>query len=241
MEAGLLRTSRPPPHEQRRRRPRRQQQPRSHRNRRPQPRRQQQPRSHRNRRPQPRRHRRKWCLLRPPDGKHGPDRRMERPARAAFFPTATVSALAKAIRSDADWGHSGITALSSPDAIGSFADPDGPGWNPAFNPLRFHAWAGDTMDSPDIHNDIEYRGDNGLYLIAVHRYLFHRRKWCLSRCRRPLLRPPDHVSTGPTGGWRGIGKGGIFSVWDVANPRGVRGPDGAWIERGDYEGSLEPG
>ena len=128
-------------------------------------------------------------------------------------PTATATATPTAEEAILD------TVSSSPKAM-VYADW---GWNPA---LSFD----EISVTVDIHNDIEYRGDNGLYLIACTAFSIGE--------NGAYFGLQTDVNTGPTGGWRGIGKGGIFSVWDVANPRGVRGPDGAWIETGDYEGSF---
>ena len=111
------------------------------------------------------------------------------------------------------------TVASSPKAM-VYADW---GWN---RTLSFD----EISVTVDIHNDIEYRGDNGLYLIGCTAFSIGE--------NGAYFGLQTDVNTGPAGGWRGIGKGGIFSVWDVPNLKGVRGPDGAWIEAGDYEGSF---
>ena len=109
-------------------------------------------------------------------------------------PTATATATPTAGEAILD------TVSSSPKAM-VYADW---GWNPA---LSFD----EISVTVDIHNDIEYRGDNGLYLIACTAFSIGE--------NGAYFGLQTDVSTGPTGGWRGIGKGGIFSVWDVANPR----------------------
>ena len=82
----------------------------------------------------------------------------------------------------------------------------------------------------DIQNDIEYRGNHGLYLMVCGGITIgnHDAYFGLQ----------TDVNTGPKGGWRNIGKGAIFSVWDVPSEKGVRGPRGSWIETGDYEGDF---
>ncbi len=82
----------------------------------------------------------------------------------------------------------------------------------------------------DIHNDIEYRGDNGLYLIACTPFLIGE--------NGAYFGLQTDVNTGPKGGWQSIGKGAIFSVWDAPDETWARGPEGSWIESGDYEGSF---
>ncbi len=82
----------------------------------------------------------------------------------------------------------------------------------------------------EIQNDIEYRGQHGLYLIACTPFTIgdHGAYFGLQ----------TDINTGPKGGWRNIGKGAIFSVWDVPNNQGVRGPQDSWVEAGDYEGDF---
>ena len=82
----------------------------------------------------------------------------------------------------------------------------------------------------DIHNDIQYRGNNGLYLIACTAFTIGK--------HGAYFGLQTNVSTGPAGGWRNIGKGAIFSAWDVPDLKGVRGPEGSWVESGDYEGNF---
>ena len=81
-----------------------------------------------------------------------------------------------------------------------------------------------------MHNDIEYRGDNGLYLIACTAFAIGENS--------AYFGLQTALNTGPQGGWRDIGKGAIFSVWDVPNDEGVRGPESSWVESGDYEGDF---
>ena len=80
----------------------------------------------------------------------------------------------------------------------------------------------------NIQNDIESRRSHGLYLIACTPFAIGD--------NGAYFGLQTDVSTGPAGGWRNIGKGAIFSVWDVPNDDGVRGPEGSWIESGSYEG-----
>lgn len=82
----------------------------------------------------------------------------------------------------------------------------------------------------NIHNDIEYRGGNGLYLIGCTAFGIGDND--------AYFGLQTDMSTGPQGGSRKIGKGAIFSVWDTPNLDGVRGPDGVWVESGDYEGNF---
>ena len=82
----------------------------------------------------------------------------------------------------------------------------------------------------NIHNDIDYRGRNGLYLIACTAFAIGE--------NGAYFGLQTDVNTGPRGGWRNIGKGAIFSVWDVPDDSGVRGPAGSWVEAGDYEGDF---
>ena len=82
----------------------------------------------------------------------------------------------------------------------------------------------------DIQNDIEYRGDHGLYFIACTPFAIGK--------TAAYFGLQTDVNTGPQGGWRNIGKGAIFSVWDVPSDEGVRGPEGAWVESGEYEGNF---
>ena len=97
------------------------------------------------------------------------------------------------------------------------------GWNPtlSFDEISVTVY---------IHNDIEYSGANGLYLIGCTSFSIGEND--------AYFGLQTDVNTGPDGGWRNIGKGGIFYVWDVPSLEGVRGPDGAWIEAGDYQGSF---
>ena len=96
-------------------------------------------------------------------------------------------------------------------------------WNPT---LSFD----EVSVTVDINNNIEYRGINGLYLIGCTAFSIGGNEASFGL--------QTDVNTGPDGGWRNIGKGAIFSVWDVPNLKGVRGPDGAWIESGDYRGNF---
>ena len=82
----------------------------------------------------------------------------------------------------------------------------------------------------NIENDIESRRSHGLYLIACTPFAIGNNS--------AYFGLQTDVSTGPAGGWRNIGKGAIFSVWDVPNDEGVRGPEGSWIETGEYEGDF---
>ena len=82
----------------------------------------------------------------------------------------------------------------------------------------------------DIHNDIEYSGANGLYLIGCTSF-------SIGEYDASFGLQTD-VNTGPDGGWRNIGKGAIFSVWAVPSLEGVRSSDAAWIESGDYRGNF---
>ena len=82
----------------------------------------------------------------------------------------------------------------------------------------------------DFKNDIEYRGDHGLYFIACTPFTIGN--------TGAYFGLQTDVNAGPHGGWRNIGKGAIFSVWDVPNNEGVRGPEDSWVEEGDYEGSF---
>ena len=82
----------------------------------------------------------------------------------------------------------------------------------------------------DIQNDIESRRGHGLYFIACTPFAIGNNS--------AYFGLQTDVSTGPAGGWRNIGKGAIFSVWDTPNDEGVRGPEGSWIETGDYEGDF---
>ena len=96
-------------------------------------------------------------------------------------------------------------------------------------------WAyGESFDevavTVNIHNDIDYRGDNGLYLIACTAFAIGE--------NGAYFGLQTDVNTGPQGGWRSIGKGAIFSVWDVPDDQGVRGPESSWVEAGDYEGDF---
>ena len=81
-----------------------------------------------------------------------------------------------------------------------------------------------------FHNDVTFRGDHGLYLIACTAFTIgeHAAYFGLQ----------TNVNTGPQGGWSKIGKGAIFSAWDLPSLDDVRGPSGSWIETGDYEGSF---
>lgn len=93
--------------------------------------------------------------------------------------------------------------------------------SPALNEIRV---------TVDIHNDIEYRGDNGLYLIGCTAFTIgeHGAYFGLQ----------TNMNTGPQGGWRTIGKGAIFSMWDSPDLEGARGPEGSYHEVGDYEGNF---
>lgn len=82
----------------------------------------------------------------------------------------------------------------------------------------------------EIQNDIEFRGRHGLYLIACTAFEIGNNE--------AYFGLQTNINTGPKGGWRNIGKGAIFSVWDVPNNRGVRGPRGSWVEAGVYEGEF---
>ena len=57
----------------------------------------------------------------------------------------------------------------------------------------------------DIHNDILYRGNNGLYLIGCTAFAIGD--------NGAYFGLQTDVNTGPQGGWRSIGKGGIF--WEL--------------------------
>ena len=101
--------------------------------------------------------------------------------------------------------------------------------------MMFAMWGWDEptdeiVVTVDFQNDIEYRGDHGLYFIACTPFAIGN--------TGAYFGLQTDVNTGPTGGWRNIGKGAIFSVWDVPNDKGVRGPEDSWIEQGDYEGDF---
>ncbi len=108
---------------------------------------------------------------------------------------------------------------------------------PAPQAMLYHIWGWDVglsfekiVVTVDIQNDIEYREDNGLYLIACTPFSIGEND--------AYFGLQTDVNTGPKGAWRGIGKGAILSVWDVPDETWARGPEGSWIESGGYEGSF---
>ncbi len=101
--------------------------------------------------------------------------------------------------------------------------------------MMFAMWSWDEPTDEitvtvDFQNDIEYRGDQGLYFIACTPFAIGNTS--------AYFGLQTDVNTGPMGGRRNIGKGAIFSVWDVPNDKGVRGPEDSWVEQGDYEGKF---
>ena len=81
-----------------------------------------------------------------------------------------------------------------------------------------------------INNNIEYKQDNGLYLIGCTAFTIggHGAYFGLQ----------TKTSAGPDYNYRIIGKGAIFSVWDTPTLDGVRGPDVHYVESGSYEGNF---
>ena len=81
-----------------------------------------------------------------------------------------------------------------------------------------------------IHNDIEYKQDNGLYLIGCTALTIggHGSYFGLQ----------TKATTGASHNYSTIGKGAIFSVWGTPTLDGVRGPDVHYVESGSYEGNF---
>ena len=79
----------------------------------------------------------------------------------------------------------------------------------------------------NIHNDIEYRGRNGLYLIGCTAFQLGN--------HGAYFGMQTNINTGR----RSVGKGGIFSVWNSPDLEGIRGPEGYYSEVGDYEGYFK--
>ena len=109
--------------------------------------------------------------------------------------------------------------------------------SPAPRAMGYADWGWDNTQSFkeikytfDFHNDVEFGGRNGLYLIACTAFTIG--------TNDAYFGLQTDVNTGPAGDWRNIGKGAIFSVWDVPSDDGVRAPADSWIEKGDYEGDF---
>ncbi len=93
---------------------------------------------------------------------------------------------------------------------------------------------GEIEVTVNIHNDIEYRGRNGLYLIACASFAIGD--------NLSYFGLQTDVKDPERGGSQG--KGAIFSRWYGENKpwparqQDVRAAEGSWIEAGDYEGNF---
>ncbi len=81
-----------------------------------------------------------------------------------------------------------------------------------------------------IHNNIEYRRDNGLYLIGCTAFTIGDND--------SYFGLQTKATTGPSHNYSTIGKGAIFSGWNMPTLDGVRGPAVHYVEAGDYEGNF---